>query len=75
MDMAQEVKNMRKELDELKRNKFGNLSAVDVESIKNALFDRQAATLASGAVLNYEVITIRGKRRVIPTYDRFVPVV
>jgi hypothetical protein len=75
MDMAQEVKNMRKELDELKRNRFSGLSANDVENMKNSLFDRQAATLASGAVLNYEVITVRGKRRVIPTYDRFVPIV
>lgn len=75
MDVPHEIDMLKQEIAELKRSKFSNMSTADIENIKNALFDRQAATLASGAVLNYEVITIRGKRRVVPTYDRFTPLV
>lgn len=75
MGLKEDVQSLRNELEELKRNRFTDMSANDIENIKNTLFDRQAATLASGAVLNYEIVTVRGKRRVIPTYDRFTPLV
>lgn len=75
MDVPNEIEMLKREIAELKRSRFSNMSTGDIENIKNALFDRQAATLASGAVLNYEVITVRGKRRVVPTYDRFTPLV
>lgn len=75
LKLQKEVQDLRRELEDLKKNRFQNMSMNDIESIKNVLFDRQAATLASGAVLNYEIVTIRGKRRVVPTYDRFTPLV
>lgn len=75
MDVPREIEMLKREIAELKRNKFSSMSMNDIENIKNALFDRQAATLASGAVLNYEIVTVRGRRRVVPTYDRFTPIV
>lgn len=75
MDLKQEVENLKREIEELKINKFNSLSLDDIENIKNALFDRQAVTLASGATLKYEIVTIRGKRRAIPTYNKFTPLV
>lgn len=75
MDVPREIDMLKREIAELKRNRFSSMSMNDIENIKNALFDRQAATLASGAKLNYEIVTVRGKRRAVPTYDRFTPIV
>jgi dynactin complex subunit len=67
------IDEMARELETFKRNRFANLSSEEIEHLKNYLFDRTAATLASGATVKYLILTQNGIRRAIPYYNKFSP--
>ena len=71
MDLYNEVQNLKREIEDLKRNRLGDLSANDVENLKKYLINRTASTLASGATVRYLVLTINGERGAVPFYDKF----
>jgi predicted nuclease with TOPRIM domain len=68
------IDEMSRELEAFKRNRFADLSSEEIEKLKNYLFDRTAATLASGAVVKYLILTQNGIRRAIPYYNKFSPI-
>ena len=70
-DLQSRIDKLEKELAEYKRNRFYALSSEEVEKLKAYIFDRTAATLASGAVVKYMIVTYNGVRRAIPYYNKF----
>lgn len=75
MNLEERVKQLEREVETLKRERLSNLSSTEVEKIKGAIFDRTAATLASGAAVKYLITTVNGVRRAIPYYNKFQPLV
>jgi len=69
------IDEMARELETFKRNRFADLSSEEVEKMKGYIFDRTAATLASGAAVKYLITTINGVRRAMPFYDKFQSIV
>jgi hypothetical protein len=74
-ELLRKVDDLKREVAEMKRNRLYNLSMAEVETIKNALFERTAATLASGASAKYVIVSINGVRKAIPMYDKFTSIV
>lgn len=71
-ELVYRIEKLERELAEMKRNRFYGLTSQEKESLKSSLFERTAATLASGASLSrYIIITVDGVRRAIPTYNKF----
>jgi uridylate kinase len=73
--LRRKIEELETQIHEFKRNRFRNLSSQEVEQMKNYLFDRTAATLASGASVRYVIMSINGVRKAIPTYNKFQPLV
>ena len=82
-ELQQEVVTLKETVDELKnnlaefkRNRLIDLTTNEVEIIRESIFDRTAATLASGASLDrYGIISLNGKRGAVPFYDKFTPMI
>ena len=75
-ELVEELDKLKKDVEELKRNRFYKLSTTEDSILKEVLFERTAATLASGASLSrYAITTINGKRGAVPVYDKFTALI
>lgn len=74
MSLKEDFEQLKKEVEELRRNRLRDLTLEEEDIIKGAVFQRTAATLASGASLHqYVILTLNGQRVAIPTYNKFSP--
>lgn len=69
-DLKTRVEKLEKELKRIQDDRFYNLSARDVEKLKNFVFERTATNI-SGSITGALVVTYNGKRKAIPTYSNF----
>jgi len=73
-ELKDEVEELKRELAEFKRARFQDLSANETEDLKGVIFERTAATLASGASLSrYAIVSLNGERGAIAMYNKFTP--
>lgn len=76
MNLEEQIAELKRDLEAFKAARLEGLTVREVETLKDTIFERTAATLASGASLSqYVILTLNGKRVAIPSYDKFNPIV
>lgn len=69
-ELKDRVERIERELQDIKRDRFSNLSSNEVERLKGYIIERTASNV-SGSVNGALIITVNGERRAIPTYPNF----
>lgn len=71
-NLKAKIDNLERELQQLQRDRFANLSTNDVERLKGYIFERSALN-TSGSATGALIVSYNGERRAIPTYSNFPP--
>lgn len=71
-ELRQEIEQLKRDLAELKVNRFANMTSNEVATLTDAIFQRTLASPSSGASLNYDVLINVGRsKRLLGTYDSY----